>query len=170
VTKVKKSSRKSNACVCIQGYSTNCRTRIISLSLFFYRSISISSYILRTEKNKRVRPTCLARGEECRGTCGRPQRYSLHASPVQRVTPSLPHSLPKSFYSAEHKYKSTLKSKRYISSWHVVYMLCRILLGKWTERMKKAERYRNYGTGVLLGFLALLPNAPPAPQVTLRRY
>lgn len=41
-----------------------------------------------------VRPTCLARDEECRGTCGQPQRYSLHASPVQR-TPSLPHSLPK---------------------------------------------------------------------------
>jgi len=40
-----------------------------------------------------MRPTCLARGEECRGRCEQPQRYSLHASPVQRsnnpVTPSL---------------------------------------------------------------------------------
>lgn len=48
---------------------------------------------LNCERNKRVRPTCLARGEECRGTYGQLQRYSLHASPVQRsnnpVTPSL---------------------------------------------------------------------------------
>lgn len=109
-------------------------------------------------------PTCLARGEECRGTCGQPQRYSLHASPVQRsinpVTPSLTTKM-----LTEHTYRCCQTFASRLPSFGMSYVcsLGRALVGRQTEKkMKEAERHRNYmGGGGGRGLPLRLSRFPP---------
>lgn len=97
---------------------------------------SFRIFNLNYGSNKRMRPTCLARGEECRGTCGQPQRYSLHASPVQRsnnpVTPSLTTKmLTQSIHTDAFKFK-LLHLGTYVCS------LDRALVGRQTEKDERS--------------------------------
>jgi len=115
------------------------RIRIVS---YFY------SELWKIMMNKRMRPTCLARGEECRGTCGQPQRYSLHASPVQRsnnpVTPSL---TTKMLTQSIHTDAVKLKLFPFVLDMSYVCSLGWTLVGRRTEKdeKKKAKiQYRNY--------------------------